>query len=275
MKPSPLLRHALAAFVWLAARASAQADPAPLDGTLVRCGADTVVVVAGTASSDGRHAAGWTIRPKDGQPAVDWSAYRRDDPQATVSKYHLNDNPGEDGDDPAKSPYVLLNGVLDLRARKFVPLASGSPFFPYRRHASLAAAWSDERDGTHYAVLANNSGGRESEQTEDLSLVRLGPGAARVTDLRPAADEAVRGFLRRRDPKDCRRYVWSFDFLAIGAHSEATLVPFKNGALTIHFSANIPGEPNNLDVGYVTFMLPEGKVAGTVGDDAERRRLLR
>ena len=255
----------------LAARANGQTDPPLLDGTLVRCGAEQVVVVEDTVSKDRRFAVAWTIRPKGKQAALSWSAYRRDDPLAFVRKCGLNDNPTEDGDDPAKSDYRLVNGVLDLRAKVFTALSFESPYFPEKYRSSLEAAWSVERHGIRYGVLANNVGSNHTENTVDLQLIELGPEGVHVTDLKSAADQAVKNFLRRRDPKDYRRYDWRYDFEAVGHHSEATLTAFKGDALTIHFDAEVFLESNNQDAGYVSFALPKGTVTGTAVDKEPNR----
>lgn len=244
-------------------RASAQTDPAALDGTAVRCGAEQVVIIEGTASADGRLAAGWTIRPKDKQAAVDWSAYRRNEPLAFVKKYGLNDNPGEDGDDPDKSGYRLVNGAVDLRAHTFTAFASESPYFPDKYRSSLEAAWSPERRGVRYGVLANDVGSNHTDNTVDLHLVQFSPGGVRVTDLKPAADRAVRDFMKRRDPKDYRRYSWHFD-------SEFT---FQGDVLTVHFDAYVFLESNNQDAGFVSFALPSGTVVSTRADEKTRAEI--
>ncbi len=264
-------RFLLFCLLVLAARANGQADPPPLDGTLVHCGAEQAVVVEDTVSKDRRFAAAWTIRPKGKQAAVNWSAYRRDDPLSFVKKYGLNDNPTEDGDDPAKSGYRLVNGVLDLRARTFTALSFESPYFPEKYRSSLEAAWSEERHAIQYGVVANDVGSNHTENTVDLQLIELGPEGAHVTDLKPAADQAVKSFLRRRDPRDYQRYNWHYDFEATGHHSEATLTPFKGDALTIHFDAEVFLESNNQDAGYVSFALPKGTVTGTAVDKEPKR----
>lgn len=254
----------------LAVRADAQAKPSTLGGTVVRCGAEQAVILEGSVSADGRLAAGWTIRSKDKQAAVDWSAYRRDEPLAFVKKYGLDDNPGEDGQDPDKSPYQLVNGVVDLRAGTFAAFASESPYFPGKYRSSLAAAWSSEHRGVRYGVLANSVGSNHTDNNVDLRLVQLGLGGGRVTDLKPAADEAVNSFMRRRAPKDHKRYAWRYDFEAVGRHSEATLIPFKGDTLTVHFYAYVLLEPNNQGAGFVSFALSKGTVVGTRADDAWR-----
>ena len=246
--------------------ARGQTDPASLAGTLVHCGSEQVAVIEDTVSKDGHFAAGWTIRPKGRQAAVDWSAYRRDDPSLFVRKYGLNDNPTANGDDPDKSPYRLVNGVLDLRAKTFTALAFESPYFPDKDRGELEAAWSEDRHGIHYGVLANSVGSNHTDHTVDLQLVEFGPGGVHVTDLKPSADRAVTDFMRRRDPKDYKRYAWHFDFEAIGPHSEATLTPFKGDTLTIHFDAEVFLESNNQDAGYVSFALPQGAITGTTAD---------
>ncbi len=257
-------------FLVLAAGAYGQTGGSSLDNAVVRCGAEQVVIVERTESKDGRFAAGWTIRPKGKQAPVDWSAYHRDDPLPFVKKYGLNDNPDEDGDDPDKSGYRLVNGVLDLRARTFTALTFESPYFPEKYRSSLEAAWSEDRHGTRYGVLANDVGSNHTDNTVDLQLVECRADGVQVKDLKPAADQAVRSFMRQRDPKDYKRYNWHYDFEAIGSHSEATLTPFEGDVLTVHFNAYMFLEPNNQDAGFVSFALPKGTVTGTTSEQGKR-----
>ena len=258
-----LLLLCLGFFATLAAGQNAEVA---LAGALVRCGNEQVAIIEDSASKDGRFAAGWTIRPKGKQAAVDWSAYRRDDTLPFLKKYGLNDNPGKDGDDPDKSSYRLVNGVLDLRAKTFTAFAFESPYFPDKYRSELEAAWSVDRHGVRYGVLANSVGSNHTDNNVDLQLVAFGPGGVRVTDLKPGADQAVRNFMQRRDPKDYKRYECHYDFEAIGQHSEATLTPFKGDTLTIHFDAAVFLVSNNQDAGYVSFALPKGTVTGTAAD---------
>lgn len=260
----------LLSFLALAAFAHGQTDPSSLDGNLVHCGAEQVAIIAHTESKDGRFAAAWTIRPKGKQTPVDWSAYRRDDPLALVKKHGLNDNPGEDGDDPGQSGYLLVNGVLDLRAGTFTALAFESPYYPEKYRGGLEAIWSEDRHGARYGALANDVGSNHTDDTVDLRLVECGPDGVHVTDLKPAADRAVKSFLRRRDPKNYRRYSWRYDFEAIGHHSEATLTPFQGDALTVHFNADVFLEPNDQAAGYVSFALPKGTVTGAAAKEGKR-----
>ena len=266
MKPRCLLLGLLL----LTIHAYGQADSSALDGTLVRCGAERVAVLADTASKDGHFAAGWTIRPKGKQAPVDWSAYRRDDPLPFLKRYGLNDNPSEDGDDPDKSSYRLVDGVLDLRAKTFTAFAFASPYFPDKYRSELTAAWSEDRHGTRYGVVANSVGSNHTDNNVDLQLVEVGLGGVHFTDLKPAADQAVRSFMQRRDPKDYKRYAWHYDFEAIGQHSEATLTPFKGDTLTINFDAEVFLESNNQDAGLVSFALPKGIVTGTTAEKKPR-----
>ena len=264
-------RRLLLLCLWVfAIQADVHAEPPTLSGTVVSCGAEQAVILEGSVSGDGRLAAAWTIRPKDKQAAVDWSAYHRDEPLTFVKKYGLNDNLSEDGNDPAKSGYQLVNGVVDLRAHTFTAVASESPYYPDKYRSSLEAAWSPERRGVRYGVLANSVGSNHTDNNVDLQLVQFAPGDVRVTDLKPAADRSVLAFMKRRDPKDHKRYAWRYDFEAIGQHSEATLIPFKGDTLTVHFYAYVFLESNNQDAGFVSFALPKGTVTSIRADDAWR-----
>ena len=134
-------------------------------------------------------------------------------------------------------------------------------------------AWSGDRHGTRYAAICNVAGHlRHTTTNVDLRLVELGPGGVRFSDLQPAADQAVRVYMHKRDPRDYQRYEWSYDF-ADYAEGSKPLVVFRGSVLTIHFNADIALRSDNLDSGRVLFSLPAGTVTGTVTD--KQHRLLR
>ena len=164
------LRLLLLGCVLCAARLPGQTYLTPLDGSLIDCGQEKVVVAESTASADRHFAAAWTIRPKGGKPAVDWSGHERDDAFTWIKKYKLNSNPTEDADDLDKSDYVLLNGVVDLADKVFTPLSTDAPYFPYKTHGSLNAVWSEDRQGSRYAAVGNIVGSNHTENTINLWL---------------------------------------------------------------------------------------------------------
>ncbi len=260
MKPYSLLFLGIAL---LAARASGQVFTHPLDGVLVDCGTEKVVIVEDTESKDGHFAAAWTLHPNGKKAPVNWSAYTRKDPAAFLVKFPVGDAPGQ-------GSYSLVNGVVNLPGKTFVPLPSQDPYYPGKEHGSLRVAWSDDRQGVRYGVVGNTVGSNHSENTVELFLVALGgPGGPRVADLKADADKAVRGYLHKRDPKDAPRYEWSYDFteFAEGSKKGRPQV-FKGDTLTAHFNAEIPLEDSE-DPGCVSFSLPKGNVTGIVSDKAK------
>ena len=257
-KPPFFLLLGLALFL---AHAAGQDASNHLDGTLVECGTDRVVILEGTASKDGHFAVAWTLRPKPGKPPVDWSAYDHTAPAAFAKRYQ-----GEDSTDwPPDNGYQLVNGLVDLRAKTFTPLPGSDPYFPGEQHCHLDAAWSEDRHGSRYGVIINAAGNRHDESTVDLCLAFLGAGGARFVDLKPAADHAVREYLHRRDPRDYQKHEWSYDFDATPNGSKP-LATFRGDVLTIHFNADIPDHDTDFDSGRVLFALPKGSVTGTSAD---------
>ena len=263
----------LQCMLMLAARACAygQTAPSSLDGTLVRCGTEQVAVVEGSASKDDRFAAGWTLRPKANQPPVNWSTYHRKDPAAFAAKF----NPEGSVDFP-EDKYELVNGVLDLTAKTFTPLAGGhAPFYPGEPHSELDATWSEDRHGIRYGVVNNVFGTNHSESTAGLWLVRMDTGGAHVVNLQPGADKAVAGFLRKRDPRDAADYQWTFSSDNVALPGEPAMIVFRGKTLTLHFIAQGSEEARNIDAGFVSFGLSKGMVTNITSDEPFRRAATR
>lgn len=261
-----ILRVLFLACVLSATRIGAQETRNPLDGALVICGPDEVVILAGTESKDGAFAAGWTIRANGNYPPVDWSAYSGKNVAAFLAKYVPDDDRF-----PDKGGYRLVNGVVDCKARTFTPLAADDPYYPDKPYCDLLAVWSDETQSTRYGLLTNSFGNHRSESTVNLWLVVWTYRETRVLDLLPAADQAVTAYMRHRDPKDAAKYHWTFGFDNFAKVGLLPLRVFKDHAATVHFVAEIPETTNNTDAGYVSFALPGGKVTGTRSDEAFRR----
>ena len=251
----------LCCVVWWGARASAQEFANPLDGTLVHCGTDNVVVFEGTESKDGHFAAGWTLRPKADKPPVNWSDYHRKDLAAFLARFV----PAGDIEFPTTGDYTLVNGLLNLQTKTFTPLPSKAPFYPEEPNCDLRVAWSDGRKGTRDAAVSNVVGSNHSENSVELWLVEFSAGKPRTTDLKPDADKAVGAYMAKRDPKDAAKYQWSYDFTEFEAGGKPTPAVFKGDTLTVHFEAQIP-EQDDTDSGRVSFALPTGKVTGTTSE---------
>ena len=229
-------------------------------GILVACGGEKVAMFERTESKDGHYALGWTIRPHRKQDPVDWSAYHRENPVDMLERY-----PGTTDEEPEKADYLVVDGVLDLRAKTFTLLPSNAPFYPNRGHADIRVAWeSDARNGGPTALVA--IGARFS--TNDLFLVRLGAGAPQVTALSPEADKAVSDGMKKRDPKDYRSYETSYQLEPSGGLASSP-VKFQPDAVTVHFETAEPKSEVNMDAGSITFALPKGSVRRVVFDKKE------
>lgn len=255
MKLFPLL---LCSLVLLATHAAAQQEPPedPRAGELVDCGEEKVAILGRTVSKDGRFALGWTLLPTGKQAPVDWAAYDRKQPTAIMEKLSISAEEGEKGD------YKVVDGLLDLQAKTFTPLASKFPYFPGKNRGDFSTLWSEERQGFRYAVVGIDA----RLCTLNLWLIEIGSGGPHVTDLGPAADKAVGDLMRKRDPKDHDRYGIFYQFGTTSRGDKGKPVAgFKNGTLKIRFSAEIPkGEDS--DSGNITFALPKGNVTNVAAD---------
>ena len=260
-------------FVPCVVHAAGQEAADPPQDVLVQCGDEQVSTFGDTVSKDGHYAVGWTIRAKGGKKApAPWAEVDQNSP-ATASTVRLLEN--EDGT-PRKSAYTVVDGLVDLRAKRFVPWQSQEPHYVYQARGSMSAAWCGDGSSTRYGILCNNHKGNSYEATVDLQLVVLGPDGAHFTDLKPGADTAIKAYLRKRDPKDAARYAWICepDKPSDGDKGQRALTLFKGDTLTLPFTAAIGLETQNVDAGQVSFALPQGTVTGTVSDPEARKALL-
>lgn len=268
---NPWLVLTMLCSVPLFARAAGQeaADPPP--GVLVQCGDEQVATFGYTLSKDGRFAVGWTVRAKGGKKAPKpWVGFDRDDPATEATRRLLED----EDDAPRKNGYSVVDGLVDLQAKRFVPWQSQEPHFLGQARADVEAAWSENYQGTRYGILFNNHKGNSYYATMDLLLVTVGADGVHLTNLKPAADVAIKAYLRKRDPKDAARYAWICEANPVNSDSRHTITLFKGETLTLPFSAAIGLETQNVDAGRVSFALPQGTVTGIVSDPEARKSLL-
>ncbi len=240
-------------FTLSCARTVAQ-EPAddPRADTLQDCGAEKVAIFAGTTSKDAHFALAWTLRPNRKKTPVDWSTYKRDEPMAIMEKFPISD------EDPTAGDYILVNGVLDLTAKRFTVLPIEDPHFPGRNHHGIAATWSEDRQGTRFAVVGND--GRFA--TNQLFLVHVTPQHVQPIPLSPTADKAVADRMRKRDPKDYRNYETAYELGSDPAPASKTPSGFQKNSVTIRFYTGIPKDDVNNDAGTITFTLPKGTILG-------------
>ena len=222
----------------------------PIPNALVDCGNDKVIVFDKTASKDGRYTMGWTIRPKEQQPPVDWSGYNPKRFWDTQNKY-LSD----DGDE-SKNSYLVVDGVLDMVNKTFTPLPSKHPYYPAPPRLTPSAAWSDDQQGTHTGLFC--LGGISS--TEELWLVTIDAQGTHLKNLFPDADKAVQDYVRERDPKNYRSYKLA---CILGTHERLgeDSTAFGDHSVSVHFNSSKP-ESRFVDYdGHISFTLPQGTVA--------------
>lgn len=225
-----------------------EASQTPARRLLVDCQIGKAVLLANTEQPQAGLAVAWTLRPNRQQAAVDWTLYDDENKSWNLLQRFPVDHVA-----PANGDYLLVTGVLDLKTKGFTPLPSRDAYYPTKNHASLTAAWSDEAHGTRYGAIANNAGGHYFERTLELWLVQIDAQETRFSELTPAADKAVRAYLRRRDRKNAAHYVWEYDFPDTA---------FQGKKLAVHFAAMIPDRDDG-DDGVVHFALPGGRVTGT------------
>lgn len=220
----------------------------------VDCGNEKVAIFEGTASKDGRYALGWTVRPNRKPGPVDWSSYRPDDPGDFYER-HPFVGTGNDYD-MDKQDYQLVDGVVDLRAKKFTPLQGNSPYYPGKNHWGLFVSWSKDRGGIRRAVVGNQA----RFSTYNLWLVSLKPDGPQIVELSPRADKAVEAYLHKRDPKDYQRYGTSYELGDSARDSEPSGTVFAEDTVTIRFIAEIPKSERDHDAGRLTLSLATGEV---------------
>ena len=194
----------------------------------------------------------------------------QEDPKLEAAIRLLED---EEGAPRHGGDYTVVNGLVDLRAKHFTPWQSQEPHFAGMARADVEAAWSEDDKGVRYGVLFNNHQGNSYEVTVDLQLVVAGPGGAHLTDLKPAADAAIKTYLRKRAPKDAARYAWIHTVEPVDARRPAPPL-FKGETLSLPFTAAFSQETRNVDAGWVSFALPQGTVTGTVSDPVARKSRL-
>ena len=232
--------------------------PAPADpkaDTLVDCGKEKAVILGHTETRDGAYALGWTLHRHRARCPVDWKAYDHADPNTFIAKYSTRD-------DLAPGDYALIDGVLDLRAKRFVPLPTTEPYYPNKPDVTLHVAWSDDEQGTRFALVGNDG----SPRTFNLWLIEASPRRLRAEDRAPAADRAVWGFLRKQGVKTPGDYHVSFAPTPPSAGTKPTSVPFKGTVLEIPFRAQVPRADNLPQFsGTLTMTLAGGKVTGVQG----------
>ena len=154
--------------VLLAARASGQVFTNPLDGVLVDCGTEKVVIVEETESKDGHFAAAWTLHPNGKKAPVNWSAYTRKDPAAFLAKFPVGDAPGKGQLQPGQRRGEPAR--QDVRP----PCPARTRTILARNTAACGSPGRTNRQGVRYGVVGNTVGSNHSENTVELFLVTLG-----------------------------------------------------------------------------------------------------
>lgn len=240
--------------VWLYQASAQQPTTQPSPNALVDCGNDKVIVFDETASKDGRYTMGWTIRPKDQQPPVDWSGYNPKRYWDTERKYVTVDG------DKSKDSYLLVNGVLDTVNKTFTPLPTKDPY-PASYRLSPSAAWSDDQQGTCTGLFCVGA----EFSTEELWLITIDAQGTHLKDLFPDVEKAAQDYVREREPKNYRIYRLGC-ILGTQERIRELATVFGDHSVSVHFSSGKPGSQFVDYDGYITFTLPQGTVAGITAE---------
>lgn len=243
--------------LWSIGSAWTQAPAEDTQGDiLIQCGADKVAIFADTTSKDGRFALAWTLRPNRKHDPVDWSLYRREDLGPFWEKHATEDQDWN----MTNGDYLVVDGVVDLKAKKFTDLFSQQPYRPNKNHGHLAVDWSDAQGGTRYAVISNDL----RFSTEDLWLVVLTARGVRVVELTSQAYKAAVAYIRKRDPKDYKNYGATYEIGKAAADGEPSQTVFNKDSVSIRFVQEVPKSDTDVDYGKMIFSLPQGNVVRTV-----------
>jgi uncharacterized protein YecT (DUF1311 family) len=244
-------------------RAADDDDNNPLKGHLIDCGTDKVVVFSQPASPNGRYTVGWTLRPNLKQAkAVDWSKWSPEQSaNLFLEPYNFLDPEIVGGGtaplvDAAKSapvgpegrgaPYELLDVVVDLKKKTFLPLRSAWPYWPGKNHGELAVVWN-----SHHAVIVNQA----RFFTMNVWLVTMDETGMRERDLRDTLNDEVVPILKAKRPLTYNSY-------GIDYWPESNLEDLKFSGPTVHvpFSADIPKSGYESVLGVVSVDMASGRV---------------
>lgn len=199
-----------------------------------------MVVIAGTTSSDGRYAVGWTIEPmKKGVKPVDWKLWNPEDPENTgnlLDHYHLREveSPGD---------YEVEYYALDLHAKKAEPISED--FQTVR--GGVGAAWNDPGASGRHGVL-----NFRHHIGTDILLVNIdAKGSMEIVEPGDAVDSAVTAL---RPNTNNQRGIWVAEYSAHGSrfHGDSVDVPF-----VAELAKSDEAPPFD---GAVTLRLADGKV---------------
>jgi uncharacterized protein YecT (DUF1311 family) len=216
------------------------------------------VVFEETVSPDGNYAIGWTIQPRHKEAKlVDWSLWNPDDTDKLVGTYLPNySDPPTDKDD-----YELVNGVIDLKGKKFLELPTDNPDYPHKNRGFVVAAWGPVDQKTRYAVVESDA----RFSTENLWVVTIDSSGMHQVDWADAFDKAVAPVVRDKRPLNFAQYGNFFSLLDDGQPQKVD-VEFKGGLATISFQSDIPKSDDDTSMveGKLTFRLSDGKVLQVV-----------
>ena len=229
------------------------ADDAPIEAGLLELHGEHVGLVEGTASADGRYAAGWTVHPKKGKPPVKWAQYGKEGSSFFEDYF---DNEG----------YVVEDVIVDLSRHAIVAtLQFKEPYFNGKNHGSLQVIFGPESDGHRYAIALSDS----KWEPNDVVLVDLAAEGATQADVRKTLDAAVLKYIRgKRSPKG-----YTTDYQLFSLPELGVLTGFADATtMRVPFSSCIPKEedvPNYAGTVLLRFATDKGHPHAEAGEVRE------
>lgn len=172
-------------FPVLAALAASAAAVPLVEANFIDVHGEHIKLVENTMSPDGRYAAGWTVTPKKGKPAVDWKQW-----QAENNSFYDDYLDNQD--------YTVTDVIVDLSKKAVAArLQFKEPYFNSKGHGDLEVVYGPEKGGHRYAIALSD--GKWSAL--NVVLVDIGPEGSTQADVQKLLDEAALGLVRKKEKK--------------------------------------------------------------------------
>lgn len=186
-------------FPALVTLAASAAEVPLVEADFIDVHGEHIKLVENTMSPDGRYAAGWTVVPKKGKPAVDWK------------QWHAENNSFYD-DYLDNQDYTVTDVIVDL-AKKSVAarLQFKSPYFDSKGHGALEIVYGPVKDGHRYALALSDS----KWSALDVNLIDIGPEGSTQADIHKLLDETALGYARKQGKKKTGDYACDYQLFSL------------------------------------------------------------
>ncbi len=176
---------------------------------VVSCGKETIVIIDGASSPDGRYAFGWTIhKSMPDVKDVDWREVKTD-VFSFLARYPVENAPIVESD---HTGYLMLNAVVDRKSGTCHLLPADLVYCPCTNHHSISVRWL--ADAT--CVVAIDS----RFCTSDLQLIHLGKESMVVKDLLPQATSVFEKAIADMRPLAPALHLW----FSVAQHAKGPVV---------------------------------------------------